>query len=187
MKTKIIIAILSSLLAISLALNALLIIRILRDYRMMDDPDWYNPEKVLQEGDIAPDFSAELLSGAIFTLYENRGTVVVLDFWATWCGPCVEMMPAIQTLSEQHESDVIFVGMNVGEDSSWVQDFIDERGFTYPIGLDEESYVHRNLYPTLGIPYLVIINGDGMITKTFLGGNDSMYESIEKAILEALR
>ena len=186
MKIKVIIVILSSLLAISLAFNALLISRIFRDYRM-EDPDWYNPEKELRVGDIAPDFSAELLSGEIFTLSENRGTVVVLDFWATWCGPCVEKMPTIQTLSEQHESNVIFVGMNVGEDSSWVQDFIAEKGFTYSIGLDEDYYIHRNLYPTLGIPYLVIINGDGMITKIFLGGSDTMHESIEKAILDAQR
>jgi len=182
MKSKIIIIILSVLLVFSLAFNVLMVSRELR----VDYADWFNPEDVAHTGDIAPDFSVQLLTGETFTLSEHRGTVVVLDFWATWCGPCVEKMPTIQTLSERFEGDVIFVGMNVGESPQRVADFIAERGFTYPIGLDENSYIHRNLYPSTGVPYMVIINGDGMITATFLGGGDGLEEIYENAILEAL-
>jgi len=140
----------------------------------------------LQEGDIAPNFSAKLLSGETFTLSEHSGTVVVLDFWATWCGPCVDKMPTIQALSEHYENKVVFVGMNVGESFDHVQDFIARTGFSYHIGLDENEEIHRNLYPTIAIPYLVIINGEGLISKILIGGGQSMYELIEDAILDAL-
>lgn len=180
MKSKIIIIILSVLLALSLAFNAIMVYRELTRWEIISE------EYMLQAGDMAPDFSVQLLTGEAFTLSEHRGTVVVLDFWATWCGPCVEKMPTIQALSERFEGDVIFVGMNIGEQPQRVRDFIAERGFTYPIGLDENSDIHRNLYPSPGVPYMVIINGDGMITATFLGGGEGLEEIYENAILEAL-
>jgi len=180
MKSKTVITILSVLLVVSLAFNAIMVYRELTRWEI-------SSEYMLQAGDLAPDFSVQLLTGETFTLSEHRGTVVVLDFWATWCGPCVEKMPAIQALSEQYEGRVIFVGMNVGEYLGRVQDFIAERGITYPIGLDENSDIHRDLYPSPGVPYTVIINGDGMITDTFLGSDETMHELIEVAILEALR
>ena len=185
MKSKIVIIILSVLLMVSLAFNAIMVHRELTRWNVSSE-DGLQAGDELQAGDWAPDFSVQLLTGETFTLSEYRDTVVVLDFWASWCGPCVGKMPTIQTLSEQYEGRVIFVGMNVGEPPDQVQDFIAEQGFTYPIGLDENSNIHRNLYPSIGIPYMVIINGDGMITDTFLGGDEAMHELIEAAILEAL-
>jgi len=145
------------------------------------------PEYTLEaEEDMAPDFSVQFLTGETFTLSEHRGTVVVLDFWTTWCRHCVAKMPTIQTLSERFEDDVIFVGMNVGEDPQRVQDFIYERGFTYPIGLDENGAIHQELFPSPGIPFMVIIDREGMITETFLGGGEGLEETYTNAILEAL-
>jgi len=146
----------------------------------------FNAENEVHAGELAPDFTVQLLSGESFTLSEHRGTVVVLDFWATWCGPCVAKMPTIQALSEQFGDEVIFVGINVGEPRNRVQYFIDDRGFTYRIGLDERNYIHRNLYPSPGVPYMVIINADGFITDTFLGGGNNLMEIYEYAILNAL-
>ena len=183
MKSKVVIIILSALLILSLAFNAIMVYRELTRYGYADE---FPPGVELQVGDMAPDFSVQLLTGETFTLSEHRGTVVVLDFWATWCGPCVAKMPTVQALSEQFEDYVIFVGMNVGEDPQRVRDFIAERGFTYPIGLDENGDIHRNLYPSAGIPYMVIINGDGVIISTFLGSARDMHQLIEDAIMEAL-
>jgi len=147
----------------------------------------FNPEDEVQAGNVAPDFSVQLLTGETFTLSEQIGTVVVLDFWATWCGPCVAKMPIMQALSEQFGESVTFVGVNVGEPQSRVQAFIDERGFTFPVGVDERGYIHRYLYPSPGIPYMVVINRQGLITATFLGGGQDMKALYEAAILDALR
>ncbi|MCL2377929.1 MAG: TlpA family protein disulfide reductase [Defluviitaleaceae bacterium] len=182
MKNKGIIIVLAVLLIVSLFFNAVLLYRLYRETR----GESFNPEYALQIEDMAPDFSVELLTGETFTLSEHRGTVVVLDFWATWCGPCVAKMPTVQTLSEQFGDSVKFVGINVGESRGRVQEFINERGFTFPIGVDEDNYIHRNLYPSPGVPYMVIINGDGVITDTFLGGGEGLIHRYEAAILEAL-
>ena len=66
-------------------------------------------------GDIAPDFNAELLSGGTFTLSVNRGKVVFLNFWATWCSPCVAEMPAIQALSEKYGEQVKFTKLDTAK------------------------------------------------------------------------
>ena len=178
-KNRIAIIILSALLAVSLAFNAIMIAR---EFRVVG----IDLESELQVGDMAPDFSVQLLTGETFTLSEHRGTVVVLYFWATWCGPCVATMPFLQALSDQHKEHVLFVGMNIGESPRRVTDFIDERGFTFPIGLDEGGDIHRNLYPSVGIPYMVIVDGDGVIARIFLGGGDRMQSLIEDAIIEVL-
>jgi len=192
--SKVVIVILSALLAISLYANAVMVYRINRDlagYRLAEERgdelgNGNGDESALSESERAPDFSVRLLTGETFTLSDHRGTVVVLDFWATWCGACVVTMPTVQALSEQFEGSVIFVGMNVAEDADRVRDFIAERGFTYPIGLDEHGDIHRELFPSPGIPYKVIIDGEGRITTTILGGGDSMHGPLEEAIMEAI-
>ena len=140
----------------------------------------------LNAGDTAPDFSATLLSGDTFTLSEYKGKVIFLNFWATWCSPCVAEMPAIQELSEKYTDSVIFIGMDYAENEKKVRDFVTEKGFTYKIGLDEQGDISRNLYPTDGIPYTLIIDAEGIISKIFLGGGDRMYKIFDDAITEAL-
>jgi len=180
MKSRVIIIILSALLVLSLAFNAIMILARITYVNGSLETD--------VTGTLAPDFSVQLLTGETFTLSEHRGTVVVLDFWATWCGPCVLKMPTIQALSEQFEGEVIFIGMNVGEFPERIQNFIAERNFTYPIGLDESAEIYGMLSPTsfLSVPYMVIINGDGIITETFSGYGPGNAEIYERAILEAL-
>jgi thiol-disulfide isomerase/thioredoxin len=143
--------------------------------------------KELQVGDLAPDFTVDLLSGDRFTLSENKGVVVFLNFWATWCGPCVAEMPAIQELSEAYAGDVVFIGLNCAESTDRVRGFIAEMEFTYNIGLDESSGITETLYPTNGIPYTLVINAEGIISKIFLGGGEQMREPFEDAITEALK
>ncbi|MCL2425635.1 MAG: TlpA family protein disulfide reductase [Oscillospiraceae bacterium] len=185
-KSKVAIIILSIVLALSLYVNVVMIYRYdrLRDY--IEEEFSVSEDDMLSVEELAPDFSVQLLTGETFTLSEHRGTVVVLDFWATWCGPCVAKMPAMQALSEQFEGDAIIVGINVGEQGERIHEFIDERGFTYPIGVDESAYIHINLYPSPGVPYTVVIGRDGVIVDTFLGGGTHTEELIENAIMEAI-
>ena len=180
-KTAIII-ILSAALAISLVFNAIFIYRELRA-----PPENAGEISGMEDGEIAPDFSVELLAGGDFTLSEHRGKVVFLTFWATWCPPCIAEMPAIQELSEKYGSDVVFIGVNIAEDTRRVQDFINREGYTYNIGLDKTGYLITELYPTDGIPYTLIIDANGFIVNEFLGGGAHMHNIFENAIIDALK
>ena len=187
-KNKIVIIILSVLLLISIFFNVVLLYRELRASGSYEDSA--AEDSAVYEvsiGGKAPDFSAKLLTGDTFTLSENKGKVVFLNFWATWCGPCVAEMPAIQELSETYADSVVFIGMNYAEDTKKVQDFVTKRGITYNIGIDENGDIAKNLYPTTGIPYTLVIDAEGIISEIFLGGGDKMHDIFNSAITEALK
>lgn len=137
-------------------------------------------------GSEAPDFTAKLNNGETFTLSDKKGQVVLLNFWATWCSNCVKEMPAIEKLYEEYGNQVVIIGVNVGEDKSTVDAFIDTKNYTLPIAYDTESNI-SNLYPSAGIPYTVIIGKDGLVTETFLGAKDadSQYTKLRRALQEA--
>ena len=137
-------------------------------------------------GSEAPDFSVKLNNGETFTLSDKKGQVILLNFWATWCSNCVKEMPAIEKLYEEYGNQVVIIGVNVGEDKSTVDAFIDTKNYTLPIAYDTESNI-SNLYPSAGIPYTVIIGKDGLVTETFLGAKDadSQYTKLRRALQEA--
>lgn len=126
----------------------------------------------------APDFEAKLISGETVNLSDYQGKKVLLNFWATWCGPCVGEMPALQKLSEEYPDDLVVLAVNSGEDEKTVKQFTDKNGYTFPIALDTELKI-GNLYPGVmqGIPYTVIINeeGDVMAESTGAADADTMY------------
>ena len=145
------------------------------------------PYGELEEGDTAPEFSAPLAGGGTFTLSEQKGKVVLLNFWATWCGPCVKEMPAFERLKEDYGDDVAVLAVNSMEDESTVDQFIKEKGYTFPIAYDTEGEIGEK-YPTDGIPYTLVIDAEGSIRNIFLGAYDAdaQYEEYKKAI-EAAR
>ena len=100
-----------------------------------------------------------------------------MNFWATWCGPCVGEMPAFEQLQETYGEDLALVAVNSGEDEATVAGFLEENGYTFPVVLDPE-YAVSSLYPTEGIPYTVIIGTDGKVASIQLGAGDAdaMYE-----------
>ena len=143
-------------------------------------------EDLLVEG-LAPDFTIPLLAGGEFTLSQHRGTVVVLNFWASWCPPCVAKMPSTQASSENFGDQVIFLGINIGESLDLVQEFIEEGGYTFPIGLDEGRVIHGDLYPSPGIPFTVVVDRDGVIVGELIGWNDDIAEELYAMIESALQ
>ena len=143
-------------------------------------------EEELPEG-MAPDFTLTLLTGEEFTLSDHRGTVVVLSFWATWCGPCVAKMPYTQASAEYFGDQVVFVGINIGESLDLVQAFLNEGGYTFPNGIDEGSRIYNRLYTSAGIPHSVIIDREGMIVDEMIGWAYSMSNELHSIIEEALR
>ncbi len=131
----------------------------------------------LMEPRPAPDFEVALMNGdGTVSLDELEGKVVVLNFWASWCNPCREEMPALQASSEKHAGDdVVFVGVGAKNDKQDAAEaFVEEFGITYPIGRDTEggdalSGRLEQAYGVPGYPATFIITPDGMINQIVFG------------------
>lgn len=141
------------------------------------------PGMPLQKGNKAPDFTAELLDGTTLTLSDYKGKPVIINFWATWCGPCVKEMPAFERLKEDFGDEIGIIAVNSGDDTETVKDFAEENGYTFPIALDEDFSISM-LYPTNGIPYTVILDAEGNVTHISTGAldADTMYEKYKEAL-----
>ena len=147
---------------------------------IVDDPD-----AKVEIGFAAPDFRVKLLNGKTAKLSKYRGKAVLINFWATWCGPCVGEMPDIQKLSETFPDDLVVLAVNCNEKKDNVDKFIKDNGYTFRIGLDENGEI-QNKYPSSGIPYSIIVNPDGIITEIHLGASGDMFTIYEKDIKAAL-
>ncbi len=130
----------------------------------------------LQVGDDYRDFTATLADGSSFTLSDHAGTVILLNFWATWCGPCVREMPAFPMLVEKYGEDLTLLAVDLGEAEENVKRFLEKNGYEFPVALDQEGEIGM-LYPSDGIPYTVLIGRDGKIASIHLGADtaDAMY------------
>lgn len=120
-----------------------------------------------------------------FSLDEFKGKGVVLNFWATWCGPCREEMPLFEeTWSEFREDNVVFLGINVMDDQESAQKFMDSIGITYPNLYDPEGDVSRK-YNVVALPATFFIDKDGNIVArnygSFIGaqGKDALNENVK--------
>lgn len=153
--------------------------------RLMGGAEGYEE---LSKGDTPPDFTAELADGGSFTLSEKSDTVVLINFWATWCGPCVGEMPAFQWLYDEYGNSLALVAVNCAEDKETVDKFIAENGYTFPIAYDEDGEICGK-YPAQGIPYTLIVAPDGKISKIYLGAADAetQYKEYKNAIDKVMK
>lgn len=134
----------------------------------------------------APDFEIELINGESFKLSDQRGKIVLINIWASWCGPCVAEMPDIDQLAKDYADDLVIIGVNCGEPEQTVIDFIEENGYSYLSAADENYYISGMLYPSDVIPYTIVIDRDGIITQLHRGGGVGMYEILEEYVLDAM-
>jgi cytochrome c biogenesis protein CcmG, thiol:disulfide interchange protein DsbE len=118
----------------------------------------------------APNFSLRTIDGNTISLQDLRGKFVVLNFWATWCGPCKAETPLLQKLFEKYKDDgVIVIGINRNESSVELRAFIEKYNMTYPILLDPGEKVSVDLYETDSIPRTFFIDENGIIRDSTLG------------------
>lgn len=120
-------------------------------------------------GPVPPDFELEDLRGRTVRLSDHLGkNVVLIDFWATFCAPCLAAMPHLQELYERHEKDGLLVlGISIdGPDSlAQVRSEVAKLGITFPILLDRETSVVQLYNPKTSAPYSVLIGRDGRVIK----------------------
>ena len=132
-------------------------------------------------GRVAPGFTLPLLHTDDFVLDEYRGKPVVLNFWATWCGPCQNELPVLQKAAAHFGDDVVFVGVDQGETEETVQRFVEKFGLTYAIPLDAHGEVADN-YNVKGLPTTFFIDRNGVIQSLWMGEMNSvtLAENIAK-------
>lgn len=110
---------------------------------------------------VAPEFELERLDGRVFRLAEQRGKVVVLNIWATWCAPCREEIPDLVSIQEEMREDVVVIGVSIDEgDPGAVRSFADEFGINYPVVIDDGT-VTDSYGPMAGIPTTFLIDRSG--------------------------
>lgn len=141
---------------------------------MVGDTAVYEHEYIVKVGDIAPDFTLEMTDGTTFTLSEQRGKVVMLQFTAGWCGICRREMPHIESeiwQPNKENKDFVLVAIDREETKDEILAYIEKVGTTYPVAMDTNadvfaSYALRNS----GITRNVLIDRDGrivMLTRKF--------------------
>ena len=132
----------------------------------------------IQVGMQAPDFTLRSPTGEQFNLQEQRGKPVFLNFWATWCGPCIAEMPDMQKLQKTMGDSIQIVGIDLRESRSQVLRFVTRYGYTWTFILDSTGEV-SNTYEVTGIPTSYFLDAKGVIVRKFVGSRD--YETFLEA------
>ena len=137
--------------------------------------EYDNEEEEEDELDPAPDFELTSIDGDTFKLSDYEGKVVILDFMATWCGPCKEAMSFIKTVFNDYPSSqlqIISIDIDESENDTMLRDFKDEHGDDWLFAVDTTNAVDNSYDITgSGIPVLIIVNQDGDIAFRHVGWN----------------
>ena len=129
----------------------------------------------------APDFTLTDLNGNKTTLSAQKGKVVFLDFWATWCPPCRASIPEVERLYEKFSGkNVAFFGINVESDPAAVRDFVAKKGIKYTVLLGDDKV--SKVYEIQGIPTFYIIDQSGNIADHYIGFDRSLGVKWENKI-----
>jgi len=138
-------------------------------------------------GQPAPEFELDLLSGGRFRLSEQRGKVIVLDFWASWCGPCMQAMPQVDgVVHEFADQGVELVAVNLQEPAEQVRATLERLRLQPQVALDIDGVV-AGQYAATAIPQTVIIHRDGTVARLFIGGGSQFAEQLRGALQQVVQ
>jgi thiol-disulfide isomerase/thioredoxin len=134
----------------------------------------------------APHFSTRLLDGTPFSLEQLTGKVTILDFWATWCGPCIQAMPElIETVQSFDKEKVSLIAVNQGQSTQIINDFIKRKGWDLTVALDMDQSIGKS-FKVNAIPHTVIIGTDGKIQHIQIGYRNGLKDSLTRQIQRLL-
>jgi len=118
---------------------------------------------------VADDFTLPMSDGGSFTLSAQRGKVVLVNFWATWCPPCLEEMPAMERLWRRHkDAGFVLLAVSLDSDPKKVPPFVSAHKFTFPVAVDPKMTVAER-YGVRALPSSFVIDRDGTVTGIALG------------------
>lgn len=138
------------------------------------DPEWL---PAIPERPEAPPLALEDIDGVQHDLADYRGQVVVVNFWATWCPPCRDELPALQRVWEElHDDGLVVLGVNVGEDAERIF-FTADYPVDFPLLLDQDAAA-IDTWPVRGIPTTFIVDPDGRIAYRAIGAREFDHPDI---------
>jgi cytochrome c biogenesis protein CcmG, thiol:disulfide interchange protein DsbE len=130
---------------------------------------WSMQEHIVGTGDTAPNFSITTSAGDPMTPRNFGGKVLVLNFWASWCAPCVEEAPSLEEFAKTFkDSGVVVLGVSVDRNEQAYQTFVKRFGLTYPMARDPQQNLSY-LYGTYKIPESYIIDRNGKVVRKYAG------------------
>ncbi len=135
------------------------------------------------EGEQLSSFRAVLMDGSEFDIMKQRGKVVVINIWATWCTPCVKELPYFDKLQREHPSDVSVLALHAQPVTTDVSEYLSEFSYEIPFAVDEDGSLGAALNASTVLPQTVIVNADGIVTYNRSGSLS--YEKLKELISEA--
>lgn len=136
--------------------------------------------------EVAPDFTLKSLQGNNLRLEEYRGQVVLINFWASWCGPCRQEMPLLDRLHQRYrETGFAVLGVNVEGKIKPAQELVDKTKVTFPVLIDADQKVSE-LYNLEAMPSTVVVDRNGVVRYIHLGykpGDEAKYVDVVKALI----
>ena len=144
------------------------------------------PAMAVSLQETAPDFTLKSLDGGNLRLEEYRGQVVLINFWASWCGPCRQEMPLLDRLHERYEDTGFAVlGVNVEGEVGPARDIVDRTRVSFPVLIDEGQRVSQR-YQLEAMPSTIVVDRDGMVRYIHRGykpGDESKYIEVVKELI----
>lgn len=145
-----------------------------------------NPRRAREN--FAPEFSLVTMQGEYFDLEELHGKVVVLDFWASWCQPCVEALPTLGRFYKKYpQEQFVLISISTESDEEAVREFIAKKKMRWPQFLDHRRTLPRIFNSQSTIPTYVVIDGEGIIRRRVVGWGRNQASTLEREIKKCLK
>ena len=152
-----------------------------------DEPDDLAETTLINAGDVAPDFTVEMLNSGKVTLSALQGKPTLLIFWATWCPPCrLELSKLQEHIIDRYGDKINVLPISRGEERAKVEEYISKMGYTFAVGLDGDQSIYRK-YATNYIPRCFVIDAKGKVLYSGVGYDEAIAKEVEQNIEKALR
>ena len=139
-------------------------------------------------GKLAPSFELKDMNGNQVKLEDFKGKVILINFWATWCGPCRKEMPSMHTLyAEYKDQGFVVLAISIDPSVKPVRKFIRKKELTFPVLMDSEKEVYFDHYAVLTLPTSFLIDRNGVIVEKVFGEKDWDSAEAREKILQLLK